>query len=68
MKLNKEEQMRKNMKMYYGGNDNPKTPKSNQVDNNDSKVKSPVFISPSLKTYIDETWYVIGISYENLCF
>ena len=66
MKPNQEEQMRKNMKMYSRGNDNPKTPKSNQVENSDSKMKSPMFIPPSLKTYVDETWYVVDISYIEL--
>ena len=62
MTPNQEERMRKNMKMYYGANDNSKTPKSNQVEDNDSKMKSPMFIPPSLKAYVDETWYFTDIA------
>ena len=54
-----EERMRKSMKVFCDVEDSTKAPKSTQVVDGDSDVKSPVFIPPSLKNFIDETWYVV---------
>ena len=61
MTPSQEERMRKSMKIYCDVEDSTKVPKSNQVVDGDSNVKSPVFIPPSLKDFVDETWYVANV-------
>ena len=56
MTPSQEARMRKKMETYCGKNDNEKTPKSNQENEDVVKVKSPMFVPPSMKCYVDDIW------------
>lgn len=51
-----ETRQRKRMETSYGKNDIEKTPKSKQLGEDGFKMKSPLFIPPSMKDFVDDIW------------